>query len=39
MFVLRTKLWEWLLSNKDAISKVKMMGRGKKKLAELMGQI
>ena len=27
------------VSNKDAISKVKMMGRGKKKLAELLGQI
>ena len=27
------------VSNKDAISKVKMMGRGKKKLAELIGQI
>ena len=27
------------VSNKDSISKVKMMGRGKKKLAELLGQI
>ena len=26
-------------SNKDAISKVKMMGRGKKKLADLLGKI
>ena len=27
------------VSNKDSIAKVKMMGRGKKKLAELLGQI
>ena len=27
------------VSNKDAIAKVKMMGRGKKKLANLLGQI
>ena len=27
------------VSNKEAISKVKMMGRGKKKLADLLGQI
>ena len=27
------------VSNKDAIAKVKMMGRGKKKLADLLGQI
>ena len=27
------------VSNKDAISKVKMMGRGKKKLVEFLGQI
>ena len=27
------------VSNKEAIANVKMMGRGKKKLAELLGQI